>query len=207
VAGFVCGHPRLRYFNVAFVLLFPHQLGHFYGDGTLVLASRRLWWCMVTAGLAGLVLLTNPWLFELFGERRFQWFPDIGHYPRSLLGTDVERISNAYPPTLCLLLAGVWAVGAVMLLRSTVTRWLTRERPWIATIAVNARIMTLFLWHMTAYLLAILILWPLGFGHDHETTARWWLERPLWLAVAGVVLYGMVAVFGPLERAKWQRTT
>jgi hypothetical protein len=66
--------------------------------------------------------------------------------------------------------------------------------------------MTLFLWHMTAYLLAILILWPLGFGHEREPTMRWWLERPLWLAVPGVVLYAIVVAFGPLERARRRRT-
>ena len=207
VAGFVGGHPKIRYLNIGFVLLLPHQLGHFYGDGTWRHASRRLWWGMVVSGATGLLLLTNSWLFELFGDRRFRWFPGIGHYPRSLVGTNVERISNAYPPTLCFLLGGVWMVGAVMLLRPAATRWLARERPWIATIAVNARIMTLFLWHMTAYLLAILILWPLGFGHEREPTVRWWLERPLWLAVAGTILCGMVAVFGPLERAKRRRSS
>lgn len=206
VAGFVGGHPKIRYLNIGFVLLFPHQLGHFYGDGTWLRASRRLWWAMVVSGLTGLLLLTNSGLFELFGDRRFRWFPGIGHYPRSLLGTNVERISNAYPPTLCFLLGGVWMVGSAMLLRSAVTRWLARERPWIATIAVNARIMTIFLWHMTAYLMAILILWPLGFGRDREPTVRWWLERPLWLAAAGTVLYAMVVVIGPLERTRRRRT-
>jgi hypothetical protein len=98
-------------------------------------------------------------------------------------------------------------VGAAMLFRSVATRWLARERPSIATIALNARIMTIFLWNMTAYLLAILILWPLGFGHDREPTVRWWLERPLWLAAAGVVLYSMVTVFGPLERPSRPRRT
>jgi hypothetical protein len=160
---------------------------------------------MFVFGLTGLLVLTNSGFFELFGDRRFRWFPGIGHYPRSLLGTNVERISNAYPPTLCFLLGGIWMLGAAMLLRSVVTRWLVRERPWIATIGVNARIMTLFLWHMTAYLFAILILWPLGFGHEHEPTVRWWLERPLWLAVPGVMLYAMVVVLGPLERVRWRR--
>ena len=43
--------------------------------------------------------------------------PGIGHYPRSLLGTDIETVSNAYPPTVCFLLVGIWSIGAVMLLR------------------------------------------------------------------------------------------
>ena len=73
-------------------------------------------------------------------------------------------------------------------------------RPWRFTIVVNARIMTLFLWHMTAFLLALLLLWPLGFGREQDSTARWWLERPLWFVVPGAILLGLVAIFGRFER-------
>jgi peptidoglycan/LPS O-acetylase OafA/YrhL len=198
--AFSSGDWVWRWLNVAFVLLFPHQLGHAYADGTLGRWRRWRFWTMVVGGLAALVVLTTPWLFELLGERRFDWFPGIGHYPKSLLGTDVEAVSNAYPPTVCFLLGGVWTLGAVMLLKPRLDRWLRRERPWRFTIVVNARIMTLFLWHMTAYLLALLLLWPLGFGQEQDSTARWWLERPLWQVVPGVILLGLIAVFGRFER-------
>jgi fucose 4-O-acetylase-like acetyltransferase len=197
--GFFGGHPKLRYLNVAFVLLLPHQLGHFYGDGSAVRWRRRALLAMMVVGLGGLIALTNPWLFRLFGEQRFAWFPGIGHYPRSLLGTDVEQVSNAYPPTLCFLLVGIWLIGLVMLLRAPLTRWLQRPAVWKATIVVNTRIMTLFLWHMTAYLLAILALWQIGFGHEHEPTLRWWAERPVWILVPGVLLLGIVAAVGRFE--------
>jgi len=200
--GFVGGHPGVRWFNVAFVLLLPHQLGHFYADGSLAAQPRRTYWLMVAVGLGMLLILTNPPLFKLFGDARFRWFPGIGYYPKSLLGTDVEQVSNAYPPTLCFLFAGVWAIGAAMLLRPVVSRWLRRRKPWKATIFVNAMIMTLFLWHMTAYLLAILLLWPLGFGHQHDSTARWWIERPLWIGIPGLILAGVVAVFARYERPR-----
>ena len=200
--GFIGGHCAYRWFNVGFVLLLPHQIGHFYADGTLQRQSKRLYWAMVAAGLGALLVLTNPPLFELFGNIRYRWFPGIGYYPKSLLGTDVERVSNAYPPTLCFMFAAIWAIGAVMLLRPWLARWLERHRPWKLTIAVNSMVMTLFLWHMTAYLLAILILWPLGFGHQHTGSARWFAERPLWIAVPAVILAGLVAVFARFERPK-----
>jgi fucose 4-O-acetylase-like acetyltransferase len=200
--GFVGGHSAVRWFNVAFVLLLPHQIGHFYADGTLQRQSRRFHWLMVAVGLGMLLILTNPPLFELFGNVRFRWFPGIGYYPKSLLGTDVERVSNAYPPTLCYLFAGIWAIGAVMLLRPTLTRWLQRVRGWKLTIAVNGMVMTLFLWHMTAYLLVILALWPLGFGRQHGGTARWWLERPLWIGAPALVLAGLVAIFARFEHPR-----
>lgn len=199
VVGFGLELRQFRYLNVAPVLLLPHQLGFFYADGRLA-GRRRLHLAMVAVGLGGLVLLSNPWVFEPFGDARFDWFPGIGHYPKSLLGTDVEKISNAYPPTVCFLLGAVWAVGAVMLLRPVLARWLERARPWKATILVNGVIMTLFLWHMTAYLIVILALRPIGLGHQEDTTARWWLERPVWILVPGIVLAVIVVLVGRFER-------
>jgi hypothetical protein len=203
--GFVAGFPLARWANVAFVLLLPHQLGFFYGDGTYTRLPRRVFWAMVAGGLAGLVLLTNPPLWKVFGEARFDWFPGIGHYPKSLLGTDVEAVSNAYPPTVCFMLGGVWSIGAVMLLRPALARWLDKPGPWKATIVLNSVIMTLFLWHMTAFLFAILVFWPLGLGREHDSTSAWWLQRPLWEAVPALFLVGLVAVFGRFERPKRAR--
>jgi peptidoglycan/LPS O-acetylase OafA/YrhL len=202
VIGFGSGHWAIRWVNVAFVLLFPHQLGFFYADGRLSKVPRSVFWAMALGGLALLLLLTTPMVFQVFGDARYRWFPGIGYYPKSLLGTDVEPISNAYPPTVCYLVQAVWTIGAVMLLRTALTRWLQRPRPWKVTIYLNSIIMTLFLWHMTAFLLAVLVLWPLGLGHYADSTAGWWAERVVWIAVPGVFLAGLVAVFGRFERPK-----
>jgi peptidoglycan/LPS O-acetylase OafA/YrhL len=200
--GFVGGLHLVRWANVVFVLLLPHQLGHFLGDGSLARLPRRYFWAMVVVGLGGLLILTNPPLWQLFGHARYRWFPGIGTYPKSLLGTDVEVVSNAFPPTLCFLLGGVWSIGAAMLVRPALQRWLRRPGPWKITIAVNGVIMTLFLWHMTAYLLAILLLWPLGLGHQQDSTPAWWWERFVWLGVPAVILFGLVAIFGRFERPR-----
>ena len=205
--GFIGGQDGLRYLNVVFVLLLPHQLGHFWGDGSVDRWPRKALWAMAAFGLGGLVVATNPWLFERAGDDRFRWFPGIGHYPRSLLGTDVESVSNAYPPTVCFLFVGFWLIGLALLLRPRLTRWLQRPGPWKATIAGNAWIMTIFLWHMTAYLIAILLLWALGFGQETEPTARWWLERPVWIVVSGLILAGLVAIVGRFERQGHRRGT
>ena len=191
-----------RWANVAFVLLAPHQLGHFLADGSLDRLPRSTYVTMVIVGLGGMLVLTNPPLFQLFGDVRFAWFPGIGSYPKSLLGTEAEVVSNAYPPTLVYLLVGVWTIGAVMLLRPRLQRWLQRPRPWRFTIGVNAVIMTLFLWHMTAFLLAIFTLWPLGIGRQHETGVRFWLEKIPYVLLAGAYLVGIVALVGRFERPK-----
>ncbi len=203
--GFVGGVRWVRYINIAFVLLLPHQLGHFYGDGTLQRVSRRAFSVMAGAGLALLLVLTNPPLFELAGTARFRWFPGIGYYPKSLVGTGTERISNAYPPTLCYLAVGIMLIGLAMAVREPMTGWLQRPRPWKVVIAVNSVIMTVFLWFMTAYLLAILALWPLGFGREHSGGARWWLERPLWILAPGLVLAAIVATMGRFEQRRSAR--
>jgi len=202
VVGFGADLDRLRYLNIVFVLLLPHQLGHFYADGTFDRLPRRAFWAMALIGLAGLVLMTNPWLFEPFGQARFDWFPGIGHYPKSLLGTDIELVSNAYPPTVCFLLADIWSIGAVMLLRPWLSRWLQRDRPWKVTIFLNSVIMTLFLWHMTAYFVVLLVLWPLGIGREQDSTASWWLLRPVFIGLSAAVLAGIVALVGRFERPR-----
>jgi hypothetical protein len=96
----------------------------------------------------------------------------------------------------------VWSIGLVMLFRPALSRWLQRVRVWKAVILGNTIVMTLFLWHMTAFLLAVLVLWPLRLGQQGDTTVSWWVERPLWEVVPAVFLVGLVAVFGRLERPR-----
>src|SRR4029079_10106094 len=64
VVGFGTGVWAWRWFNVAFVLLLPHQLGFFYADGRLQRFPRWVFWAMALGGLAVLVLLTTPLVFQ-----------------------------------------------------------------------------------------------------------------------------------------------
>jgi fucose 4-O-acetylase-like acetyltransferase len=177
--------PGFGWLNLAAVWLFAHQLGYFYADGSLVAAGPRAHALMAVAGLGALIVLTN-----------------VGIYPRSMVGTDVETVSNMNPPTLCIVALATWQIGAAMLLRDRVSRWLEKTRPWTAVIAANSMIMTVFLWHMTAYLIAILLLHPLGLGHPTDSTASWWLQRPLWIVAPAVLLAVFVAIFGRFERPR-----
>jgi hypothetical protein len=45
-------------------------------------------------------------------------------------------------------------------------------------------------------------LWPLGLAREHDSTAAWWLQRPLILGVSGLFLLGLIAVFGRFERPR-----
>ena len=91
--SFGLGWRSFRYVNIAPVLLFPHQLGFFYADGSFV-GRTRLHAAMVLVGLVGLVLLTNPWVFEPFGAARFEWFPGIGHYPKRACSVPTSSASR-----------------------------------------------------------------------------------------------------------------
>ena len=50
VIGFGFEQPLVRWANVAFVLLLPHQLGHFYGDGSMLRWPRAVFWSMLVVG-------------------------------------------------------------------------------------------------------------------------------------------------------------
>lgn len=182
--------------NIWLVFLSLHQFGYFYADGRLPGLPRWAFGAMAVVGFATMIVLTNLYRF----------FPSVGVYPRSLLGTDVERVTNTNPPTLMMLAMGVWSIGAAMLVRPLFARWLERARVWKAVVAANTVVMTLFLWHMTAFLLAVLLLWPLGFGQQGDTTTSWWLERPIWEIVPAAILVLLVVIFGRFERSLRSRS-
>jgi hypothetical protein len=191
VLRFGIGVGWVGWLNLATVWLAVHQVGYFYADGSLLRAGPRVRWTMVFAGLAVLVVLTN--LEFVTGEL---W------YPRSMVGVDIEPVSNMAPPSLAIVALACWQIGAAMLLRAPVNRWLERSRVWAGVVYVNSIIMTLFLWHLTALVIAILLLYPLGFGEPVDATVRWWAERVLWLTAPAVILMGLVWVFGRFERPK-----
>ena len=178
-ASFGLGVSGLRWANILPVWLLAHQLGYFYRD-----LSRSVALGMSAAGFGALVGLTA-------------WGP----YPVSMVGMPGERVSNMAPPTVCIVALTLWLVGLAVLVRPAVTRWLARPRVWTAVVALNGVIMTVFLWHLTALLLAVFVLLPRGwFPQPAVGSGLWWATRPLWFAVLLVVLGGLVAVFGRLER-------
>lgn len=178
--------------NVWLVFLLPHQLGYFYAEGRLSRLPKRVFVAMAVVGLATMIALTNL----------YRVFPGISVYPRSLLGTDVGTITNTNPPTLMMLAMAVWSIGAAMLVRPLLSKWVARARVWRGVVFTNTVVMTLFLWHMTAYLIAVLLLWPLGLGQQGDTTASWWIERPIWELLPAVFLVGLVILFGRFEKPR-----
>jgi len=177
--------PGIAWFNVGFVWLFVHQLGFFYEDGTLINIQRWQKFIIALIGLIGLIILTN-----------------IGVYPRSMIGTGFEKISNMNPPTMCIIMLSLWLTGLAMLLREEINKWLNRTNPWILVILANRTIMTLYLWHLTAYSIAFFLLYQIGLGyHTTDNIGIWWLERPIWIILPGMIVFGFIKIFGKFEQS------
>jgi len=104
------------------------------------------------------------------------------------------------PPTICILALTCWLVGAVMYLRGWANRWLAHPGPWRTVIAANSVIMTVYLWHTTAYAVTFGLLAMVGFVSSPPGSVRWWLERSIWLVGPGAVLVLLVVMFSRFER-------
>ena len=176
LARFRFGVSEAGWLNGALVFVFAHQLGYFWRD------ERVNRGALVVGGLTALVVLTN-----------------LGVYPRSMVAVKGEAISNMNPTTACIAALAVFQLGVVMFVRPLLTRWLQRRAVWRAVVAANGVAMTVFLWHMTAFLLAAVAFERLGGRLLDTPTVAWWAQRPLWLVAPGVVLVALVAVFARVE--------
>ena len=105
-----------------------------------------------------------------------------------------------FPTTAGIAALAVFQLG-VLLLRPVLASWLQRRRDWKVVVALNSVIMTVYLWHMTALILALALFEVAGLRLYHAPTAAWWAQRPLWLPVPGILLAMLVAVFARVETA------
>jgi fucose 4-O-acetylase-like acetyltransferase len=177
------GIPYVGNANFLFAWLAVHQLGFAWQDGRLP-ARPAVALPMAVGGLVALVLLTV-----------------VGPYPVSMVSVPGEPVQNTSPPTLALLALATAQAGIVLLLRDPCARWLQRIRPWTVVVAVNSVIMTMFLWHMSAGIVGVLLLYPTGIMPETETgSPAWLLLRLPWLACLTVILAVLVALFGRIER-------
>jgi hypothetical protein len=168
--------------NFMLVWLLPHQLGAFYADGSLARAGRRTYAILALGGLGTVIALTFS-----------------GLYPISMVGVPGAAASNNSPPSVALAAHCIWMIGAAMLARPAVTRWLARPKAWSAVVRLNLVAMTMFLWHMTAMAIGALMLFPAGFPQPTAGSVQWWLLRPVWIVALGIVLAAFVLAFGRIE--------
>ncbi len=182
VVRFSTGFEPIGWLNLGLVWLLIHQLGYLWADGTLRGGVNRRTVMVTAGGLVALVALTS-----------------LAVYPRSLVATAGTEISHLSPPTVVLVAAAVLQLGVILLLRPTLARLLEGDAAWRPVVAVNAVIMTIFLWHMVALWFAIEIFEAFGGTLGSEPTLSWWLTRPLWIIGPAVLLVPLVALFAVFE--------
>jgi surface polysaccharide O-acyltransferase-like enzyme len=176
------GIVPVGFLNYIFVWGTVHQIGFAWLDGTLDGTWKRA--LMAAAGLAGTVLLVG-----------------LGPYPVAMVGLDTTEITNSYPPRVTLAFLGMFQSGLALVFERPLQRLTQRRGVWLFVVGVSARIMTLYLWHLTAMVIVIgLSIAVGGWGLGIEPlSAEWWLTRPIWFLVVGLVTIAMVAVFGRFE--------
>jgi hypothetical protein len=125
-----------------------------------------------------------------------------GPYPVAMAGSPGEAVSNTLPPKITLIALGLAQFGLLMALERPMRRALGSLRLWTATVLVNSMIMSVYLWHMTVLLALFALSYYLsGFGLRLDTgSTDWWLARPLWLLVPGILLLPVALLASPLER-------
>jgi hypothetical protein len=166
--------------NLLLVWLIPHQLGYFYADGSLQRLSAKACALMAAAGLVMLALLTS-----------------LPLYPRSLIHPRWTVLSID-APMLSLVADGLFLIGVALLLRRRLERALADSGRWVALSRANDLTMPVYLWHMSAYLVAIALLARLGAGFVYSTdpSAQWWWGRPVVVLFSAAALGGLLAVLG-----------
>jgi hypothetical protein len=185
IARLKFGVPYLHFSNFLFVWLGIHQLGYAWNQGHFASPAKALGWA-VAGGIT---------LACLIG---------FGPYPVSMIGASDTAFSNSMPPTLALFALGVTQVGLALALEPYGRRMLDNMRVWTATVLLNGMIMTVYLWHLTAFVLVMVIAWLMGgIGlHIMPGTGIWWLSRPIWFVLYVIALLPMIAIFARFEQAR-----
>jgi len=94
----------------------------------------------------------------------------------------------------------MWQVGLVLLCRGWIVAALGLRAVETIVMKLNAVMMSVYLWHMTALLLALLMLKPLGLANSDLLVSQWWSQRPMWLIVAAAILVVVIRLVGWVER-------
>jgi hypothetical protein len=161
-------------------------------------------------------LLGYAWLDERFSNRRMLLFcagfafvmllllVHAAPYPVSMIGIPEDPISNTTPPKAILIALAVLQGGVLLAVEAPARRWLAGRVAWTATVAINANIMTIFIWHLTATTLVVLAAYLAG-GIGLRLgpgSAAWWWTRVPWLVVNAIALAPLVVAFGHFERPR-----
>lgn len=159
-----------------------HQLGYAWRAGALP-PTLRVGTAVAVVGLGVAVVAVSA-----------------GPYPTSMVDVPGDDVQNVTPPTLALLALGIGQIGVVLAVRDLLSGWLARPKVWRVVVGVNAVVLTVFLWHMTAVVLAAAALHLTGLVPTAAVDSSAWLAwRPVWLAGCAVALVVLVLATSWIE--------
>ena len=178
---FGAGWEWIGWANFAFVWLTIHQVGYAWDRRP----APRTGLLVAGLGMAALIGLVT-----------------FGPYPISMVGVPGEAVTNTTPPTIALLALAAFQAGLLAAVTPRLERWLADRRPWTGVVVLSGSIMGLYVWHMTAMVTGVLGMLALGGGILvlEPMSSGWWLARPAWFGVLGLVVIGLVLATQRLER-------
>lgn len=176
--------PLINFANFGFVWLAVHQLGYAWGAGRL--AGRAWPWGLALGGLGVLAALVH-----------------FGPWPVAMIGVPGSDLSNSMPPTTALLALGIMQTGFALVLEPLARRALANVKAWAGVVLINGMIMTIYLWHLTAFVLVMVAAWALGgIGLNLVPgSGAWWAARPVWFALYILATLPMIMRFSRYEQA------
>lgn len=180
VGRFALGIQASGYANVLLVWLLMHQVGFLYAEDRLGGPAPGV---MAAGGLGATAVLVA-----------------LGPYTATMVGVTDGPVGNMHPPTLAIATLGIAQIGVALMLRDPLTRWLRRPGVWRVVVVVNLGVVSIYLWHQAALMIAARLVLPLGYPDPPPGTPAWWLARLLWLVIPGLVLAVIVALVGRAER-------
>lgn len=185
VAALRLGIPYVNLLNFLFIWLAVHQLGYAWNAGQFARPAKALLWGI--GGLAALAALVR-----------------FGPYPLAMIGVPGSELSNSMPPTLAMLALGIAQTGLALAIQPQMRRWLDNMRLWTGVVLLNGMIMTVYLWHLTGFVLVLVAAWLLG-GIGLEVmpgSSEWWIARPLWFLLYIAATLPLIMLFARFEQVR-----
>ncbi|MCH7788480.1 MAG: hypothetical protein IH940_03465 [Acidobacteria bacterium] len=176
------GVPKLPYLNWVIGWLIFQVVGFAWRDGLFptgrsMVATAVGLWCALVA-----MVTVGPWPVAMV------------HHPGL-------QNSPTNPPSIALLTFGL-AYGATAIAAApALNRWLqSNKRAWTVVVGASGVAMSVYLWHMTAALVSVLLLDAVGMIPATTTGSdAWWIAKVPFALLATLVLIGIVALVAPIE--------
>jgi hypothetical protein len=165
------------------VWLVAYQLGWVYRGAVAsgAEATRATGRVLAWVGFVGLIVTTN-----------------IDVYPRPMVATTTDSMSNLLPTTVPIMMLALWQCGLLLMLRPRLVTWVGDPRVSVRLDALGRVALPAYLLHMIVVVAMVLAVEATGLGLSDVPTVGWWISRPLWLAAVVALMIPMVRASGRL---------